>query len=464
MKQLGSFVLTFLLFACKTIEISPPAPEFKAIEENSTTETSFLVIETELSLRPYLKEADQALDKKFSGGEQQCEGISYQYHFERQPLAFEMKDLEVRCHIDGKFDLSLNYCPKCQDVFGEEMCLIPRVPASCGIGEPKRRVHITYKSKVGITEDFKLKSQTKLQEFALLDPCEITVFKYNATPTIEKEVRRSLIQLENEIDKQLASAPLRSTMKEVWEALQEPILVAPYGYFYLRPSGLGIADLQLQGESQKAFFTTQLSAKPLFSTNAIEVPNARLPINAPQETRSSTSLLFLRTIASYDSINQYLLRDFDTQQIEIKANKIIHIDRVQLLGPQGDRLVLQVGFSGTKNGELYLVVQPYIDDKQHLKIRDVDFDLKTKSILLHSAKWMLDDKIKEKLQQAVDVDLGPMLLETQKAIEEQLNTEITKGVWLSGKINEMQIQNLLLTSGSLVIDLRLSGLLKLKIE
>ena len=110
------------------------------------------------------------------------------------------------------------------------------------------------------------------------------------------------------------------------------------------------------------------------------------------------------------------------------------------------------------------MVQPYIDDKQHLKIRDVDFDLKTKSILLHSAKWMLDDKIKEKLQQAVDVDLGPMLLETQKAIEEQLNTEITKGVWLSGKINEMQIQNLLLTSGSLVIDLRLSGLLKLKIE
>lgn len=464
MKQLVLLTLTLVLFACKTIEIDPPAPEFKYVNEISATQPSFLSIQTELALKPYLKEADQSLDKKFSGGEAPCEGIQYKYHFEREPLSFELKDKQVLCDIKGRFDLQLSYCPKCQDVFGEEMCLIPRVSASCGVGEPKRRVQISYASNIIITENFALKSQTKLKELRLIDPCKITVFQYNATPTIEKEVRAALVDLEKEIDKQIASAPLRSTMKEVWSSLQDSILVAPYGYFYLRPSSIGISDLSLKNDGQKAVFTTQLSAQPLFSTDLLNEPKNPLPQNTTRIAAPTNSTLYLRTIASYDSINQFLLRDFDTQQIQISANKQINIDKVQLLGPQGDRLVLQVAFSGTKTGDLYLVVSPFIDSNQHLKVKDVDFEFKTKSVLLHSAKWILDDKIKDKLQQKIDIDLSPMLMETKKAIEKQINIEVIKDVWLSGTIEELLVQQLLLTSDYLVIDLRLTGILKLKVD
>ena len=64
----------------------------------------------------------------------------------------------------------------------------------------------------------------------------------------------------------------------------------------------------------------------------------------------------------------------------------------------------------------------------------------------------------------MDVDLSPLLLETIKAIEQQINGEISPGVWLQGKIDELSIQNLLLTSTHLVIDLRMVGDLKLKIK
>ena len=195
MKRLGSFgfILFIVLSACKTIAIDPPAPEFKVIEEISATEPSFIIIQTELALKPYLTEVDQGLDMKFSGGESPCEGIQYKYRFEREPLSFEFKDKQVLCDIKGKFDLNLSYCPKCQDVFGDERCLIPRVTASCGVGEPKRRVHISYSSNIGITENFALKSQTKLKELRLIDPCKITVFQYDATSTIEKEVKDALV-------------------------------------------------------------------------------------------------------------------------------------------------------------------------------------------------------------------------------------------------------------------------------
>jgi hypothetical protein len=77
---------------------------------------------------------------------------------------------------------------------------------------------------------------------------------------------------------------------------------------------------------------------------------------------------------------------------------------------------------------------------------------------------MLDEKIKGRLQDQIDIDLSPMLDETKEAIEKQLNIEVSKGVWLSGTIKELVVQNLLLTSGNLVIDMRLIGFLKLKVE
>ena len=109
-------------------------------------------------------------------------------------------------------------------------------------------------------------------------------------------------------------------------------------------------------------------------------------------------------------------------------------------------------------------MQPYIDQQQHLKVREVDYELRTKSVLLHSAKWILNSKLKEQLTAKIDVDLSPILAETKAAIEQQINGEITKGVWLSGKIEELSIQNLMLTTGHLVIDSRLTGRLKLKID
>ena len=66
------FVLTLLLlFSCKTsIEIDQPAPDLKVVYEASALEPSFLSIQTELALKPYLLEAEGSLDKKFSGAEE----------------------------------------------------------------------------------------------------------------------------------------------------------------------------------------------------------------------------------------------------------------------------------------------------------------------------------------------------------------------------------------------------------
>ncbi len=459
------FFLTLLLFGCKQIKVQAPVLDPNSIQsELSTIEASTIHIETELALQPYLKEAESSLDLKFSGEEKQCEGISYNYHFERDPLFFEFKHNSISYQIDGRFDLGLAYCPSCHELFGEPSCVIPRIYASCGVGEPKRRVEIKYQSKVSIGHDFKLNSQTKLETFRLIDPCKITVFQYNATETIEKEVRGSLINLEKEIDKQLESAPVRQTIEEVWESLQDSILVAPYGYFYLRPSTIGISNLHLENSGKRALFLTQITANPVFSTNALLLSKTPLPKNTPISKESEQSTIHLKSIAFYDSINRLLARELGQQTIEITKKRIIQIDKVEILGPQENKLVLAVDFSGTKKGRLFLVVTPYIDEQQHLKIKDVDYDIQTKSVLLHSAQWILDSKLKELMTTGFDMDLNPLINDTKAAIEQQMNGEISKGVWMTSKVHSMSVHHLQLSADHLSVDLELVGLLKLKIK
>jgi hypothetical protein len=454
-----------LLVSCREIKIDAPLIDEDALNsELSNIKPSTINLATEIALKPYLVEAEKSLDSKFSGEEKPCAGVSYQYHFYREPLDFEFKENQIKYHIDGSFDLNLSYCPGCHELFDEPTCITPRISASCGIGEPKRKVIISYVSQVAINEDFRLQSQTKLEKFKLIDPCKITVFQYNATETIEKEVRGALVNLEKEIDKQLESAPIRPTLVTVWKSLQDPILVAPYGYFYLRPNAIGITDLRLENEGKRAFFMTQLQAQPVFSTNVLTLPAAPLPNNAKNSGTNTNSILNLRTIASYDSINRLIAQELGTQKIEISSKRSIQIDKVQVLGPQQERLLLAVDFSGTKKGRLYLIVSPYIDEQQHLKIKEVDYSIETKSVLLHSARWILDERIKTLMTAAFELDLNPIIDETKTAIEAQINSEISKGVWMSGKINSLTISNLLLSADHLSIDLQLTGPMKLKIE
>jgi len=379
-------------------------------------------------------------------------------------LDFELKKDEIQYTINGEFALQLSYCPDCHGVFGKEMCVIPRVWASCGIGEPKRRVQLSYSSKIDIDQAFNLQSTTKLKSFKLVDPCQITVFKYNATPTIEKEVRKALVNLEKDIDKQLGSTPIRTTMKEVWRTLQDPVLVAPYGYFYLQPSGIGISDLSLNNADQKAFFTTIIVAQPFFETNKSFKPLLPLPKNNHTTYKQNKSDIRLRTIASYDSINNYLAQNFDTQKIYLTQRKHLDINRIKFIGPQENRMVLEIGFSGTKKGKLYLTVLPYVDASQQLRIKEVEYEVQSKSILLHTAKWLLDDKIKQQIEQEFYYDVGPMLEEVRESVEQSVNTELAPGVFLSGSISNISFDQLFLVSDAVVLDISLSALLQLKVK
>jgi hypothetical protein len=63
--------------------------------------------------------------------------------------------------------------------------------------------------------------------------------------------------------------------RDTWNSLLDPIEVPGYGFLYLRPTGIGMSEIDFSG--QKANFNFTLKLAPSFVTEKLSMPKTPLP-------------------------------------------------------------------------------------------------------------------------------------------------------------------------------------------
>lgn len=462
MKLFWVCFLFWTLCSCKTIDVAKPG--ISDVDTNFVfLPPSKMNIPVEIDLSSQLLEVEKSLPKQFQGKQEQCEGVSFSYKFIREPINFQFKSNALHYEVNGKFELKLNYCPKCHELWDENgSCTVPRIYASCGCGEPMRKVKVAYATMVSITDDFKFNTNTKLKTFELLDPCEITVFKYDATSQVEKQIRIQLEALEKDIDKQIEAVDIRTSLKDVWKQLEEPIDLSGYGLLYLNPKSIALSPVAFENGSKKANLNAQLTVQPIVSTDRIYQIKTSLPNQAVYHDEEGFQLT-ISVKASYDSINKLINQSMKGMDIPFQK-KHIRIDSLHIVGQQNQKLLIEVRFSGSKKGVFYLEGMPSITEEEHFVLSDVSYDLNSKSVLLKTAKWMFDKRILEELRKAADFDLNPLIQETMHSINQELNTTLTEGVLLSGQVSKLKVSSIVLGATNFFMLTEVSGNMKLKMK
>lgn len=134
-------------------------------------------------------------------------------------------------------------------------------------------------------------------------------------------------------------------------------------------------------------------------------------------------------------------------------------------GSKDNRIVLKTTISGSKKGTIYLLAQPVLNDSlKRMELRNVDFDVETKSLLMKSAKWFFNSKIIDLIEKNGNFDYTSMVEDMKTEVNNSLNQEISKGVKMNGAINSIELKQLYYTTSHLVLRARLSGNLKLILE
>lgn len=457
-------LLLIVLHACGSIV--PQQPQITATTPlEIPARTGAVKLPIEIDLAPYLNIVEKDLPKTFTGSEDNCDGVSFKYYFKREPIVFSGNQSTMAYNVNGEYNIRANYCAKCGEAFGSgPFCLTPRVYVSCGVGEPLRRIQIGFESKISIESNYLLKSKTSLTKTKVIDPCELSFIRYDASKIIEKEITAVLEDMEDEIDAQIQSVDLKTPISDVWNALQTSIPIEGMGYLNFRPQEIDVEPIKFK--DQTGFITVNLVLSPVFSTDSIAEPKKNLPFLTKIKSKKEFEIPLL-TLASYSSINTILDENVRAMVIPYKRKKII-IESAKVLGPVGNRLLFEVQFSGSKKGRLYVLGTPTYDQKTRIiSFPDMEFDIRSKDALLKSAKWLFDKKITNILREKAVYDLTAQIETTRLEIEKQLNTpmEFAKGqfVYLSGEMKDINISSIEVGANEIRLIADLRGKLSIKL-
>lgn len=460
------FLVLVLISSCKTI--APLTPELVVGKYIAPIQkVSTINIPIEMEMNTYFRDADMAVPYDFVGESQRCDDVSYAYKFTRNPIKIEgngkkSNPLELGIQIDGQYALNLNYCPKCTDLFSDKPnCLTPRIYASCGVGEPMRKITVEYKTLIDLKPNFSLDANTSLKEITPKDKCQITVFSYDATSQVIKEVKSALKDVGKEIDRGIEDLKIKQEINSIWGSLTTPFAIQGYGYLYLKPEKIGVNNLRLNGSRLQ--FEASIEAFPLMSLTRNQTTTKVLPDLSPIKSEDGFNIN-LDLHANYDSLSEILNKELSGKVIQIKRNKII-LDSAKVHGAANQQLSIEVSFSGSKRGKLYFLGTPVFNDSlQEISFPDLSFELQTKNALLKSAKWLFNDKITNIMRSYSKFNMTKILDDARKKIEEQLNVKMEPNIFLTGKMYHAKVKNIFPDAEKLIIQTNLKGNLNVVIK
>ena len=148
------------------------------------------------------------------------------------------------------------------------------------------------------------------------------------------------------------------------------------------------------------------------------------------------------------------------ERFESGKNYIV-VDKLNLF-PIEERIGIDVTFSGSKKGRLYFTAVPAFDTAtQSISMKDLKYDLSTKNVLLKSAKWLLKETIRKKMEESMNVDVSSYLNKAKNEMNQGLlNGPINGFVSLKGEMKELKVSAFQMRPKELFMRILLQGNVK----
>jgi len=465
------FLFLFILFASLTgtaQRINPAHPDLSP--ENfrfDSLPASEINIPIQVNLKPLFAMAEKSVDTIFTspnypeGWMQDGCDTRFKYSFRRGPLQFKGLASSLNIGFMGYYKIvgSTRIC-----VNGTVVS--PWTPAcKCGFSEPERRVNVSFSNSIALSPDFKVKLSVKRNEPQPLDKCEVCFWGQDITKQVMKGLTAELDISKKDMEKTYGGVDLKPRFQQVWDQLNKVYNIYGLGWLQVNPQKFRINNLFVNKDSLNIYLG--LSAKPVISFEKPPEKNSWVP-DLGSFSRQPGFSIFLDAVLSYDSLGNILNQQLKGKQFDFKKGfikKKFIIDSCRMYGGGFEKLVIKIHFSGTNSGVVYLVGKPVYKKEDHrIEVEDIDFDIKSKNVLLGSADWLFDKKITKEISKQARFDLGSYIDTAKTSINKQLNQEWIKGIRSYGNIRDIVLIGIYPMPRHLVIRSNCSGDLSVKVE
>jgi hypothetical protein len=454
-----SVLLPVFLYSCATLK--PLAPANTGIDVPKIVQpVSNIEIPVTADLKNYFIQAENSVPNKYSDNQQPCEGLRYNYTFTRTPFTITGSNNVVNLKFTGAYGFTAAYCAKCTTLFGGELKPVtPVVSAQCGVGEPLRRMVISYQSTINVLPDYRLSSKTILYPAPNpIDRCNVMFGKIDATDRLIGYLTPQLNDLGKQVDAKIAAYNVKPMVEQLWKRMTTEIKLDDVGFLNINPQAVRLSSFNLNGSLLN--FSVGLSAKPVVTTASNPQPAKPLP-NLSTYAPANGFNIYLDLVENYDHLSNTIKQQVGGYTTDI-AGKTFIVDDIKVSGI-GKQVVLQVDFKGSNTGTIYLVGTPTYDNATHqLSFPDLTFDLQTKAWMLKAAKWMFSGKITDAIRKKATYNFTQFLADSKTKLQSQLTRDMGNNIRSEVSIKDLDIQTIYPTNEKLIIRTLSTGQIKVK--
>jgi hypothetical protein len=399
-------------------------------------------IPIQVNLRPIYLLAEKNVDTVFTspdypdGWVQSDCATRYKYHFRRSPLTMSMSGTNLNLAFVGYYQIvgSTRAC-----VGGT--VLSPWTPGCrCGFEETERRVNVSFSSSFRLQQNFMLNSRIVRNEPQPLDKCSVCFWGQDITSEVMKGLKEELDASKKSMEQSYSNINLRPYMQQAWNMLNNVYAIPNVGYFSLHPKKLRMENINARNDLLN--INIGISATPVVSFAKPAVAVTPVPDLTTANNPGGFNI-FLEAALEYDSLGNVLNGYMKGKRFEVSEGifkKHIVIENTEVSGDEAGNLLIKLGFSGSFDGTVYFTGKPvYNAEMKSIEVQNLDYDLKTKNLLLKTAKWLFNKRIIGELKKYTSFDLSQYYDTASKAMNTWLNREWTKGITGSGSVTDLKL-------------------------
>ena len=421
-------------------------------------------IPIQVNLKSIYSMAEKTVDTVFTSPnwpngwvQEECD-TRYKYTFRRGPLQMKAAGTALLLGFTGYYRIigSTRVC-----VNGT--ALSPWTPACrCGYDEGERKVNVNFQNSVFISPDLKAKLSIKRLEPQAIDKCNVCFWGQDITTDVMNGLKEELDAAKADMEKNFGLYDLRPKFQQVWDQLNKVYSLHDLGWLQINPSKIRLNNLFARNDSLTIYLG--LSAKPLIN---FEKPQEHLTVvpNISDFSNRAGFNIFLDAVLNYDSLSNIVTSQLKDKRFDLTSSKYIIVNDCMLYGMDNENLVIKVSFEGSEKGIFYLIGRPVIDPTTKvIELKDLDFDIKSKSTLLRTAAWLFNKRIVNELRKYSRFDLTSNINTAITSINQQLNKEWAHGIQSNGRMDEIKILDLYPLREHLIVRSNCSGNLSVKVD